>query len=148
MLTTTDNSNNNGMTRLREWNRQQWDNGDCCCEQWLAGWIMEMGMKMTEKGHTTHTQPHDSWATACEWNGDNNNNEQRMIWRDNDTTRQWQWDDNDNRMKTQWDNNTMGQQHRMSRLNKWPDWGLNPGPTGHIPDALPTELSGLIHSWY
>ena len=25
----------------------------------------------------------------------------------------------------------------------WPDWGLNPGPSRHIPDAPTTELSGL-----
>src|SRR6266404_140085 len=25
----------------------------------------------------------------------------------------------------------------------WPNWGLNPGPSGYIPDALTTELSGL-----
>ena len=29
------------------------------------------------------------------------------------------------------------------RQKRWPDWGLNPGPTGYLPDALPTELSGL-----
>ena len=29
------------------------------------------------------------------------------------------------------------------KTERWPDWELNPGPTGHIPDALPTELSGL-----
>src|SRR6266404_8893266 len=28
----------------------------------------------------------------------------------------------------------------------WPNWGLNPGPSGYIPDALTTELSGL-GSW-
>ena len=27
---------------------------------------------------------------------------------------------------------------------RWPDWGLNPGPSRHIPDALTTELSGLL----
>jgi hypothetical protein len=26
---------------------------------------------------------------------------------------------------------------------KWPDWGLNPGPSGTAPGALTTELPGL-----
>jgi hypothetical protein len=30
------------------------------------------------------------------------------------------------------------------KQKRWPDWGLNPGPSRHIPDALTTELSGLI----
>ena len=29
------------------------------------------------------------------------------------------------------------------KQKRWPDWGLNPGPSRHIPDALTTELSGL-----
>ena len=29
------------------------------------------------------------------------------------------------------------------KQRRWPDWGLNPGPSRHIPDALTTELSGL-----
>ena len=29
------------------------------------------------------------------------------------------------------------------KKKRWPDWGLNPGPSRHIPDALTTELSGL-----
>ena len=29
------------------------------------------------------------------------------------------------------------------KTKRWPHWGLNPGPTGYIPDALPTKLSGL-----
>jgi hypothetical protein len=30
------------------------------------------------------------------------------------------------------------------KQKRQPDWGLNPGPSRHIPDALTTELSGLI----
>ena len=29
------------------------------------------------------------------------------------------------------------------KQRKWPDWGLSPGPSRHIPNALTTELSGL-----
>ena len=29
------------------------------------------------------------------------------------------------------------------KQKRWPDWGLNPGPSRHILDALTTELSGL-----
>ena len=29
------------------------------------------------------------------------------------------------------------------KQKRWPDWGLNPGPSRHIPDALTTEISGL-----
>ena len=29
------------------------------------------------------------------------------------------------------------------KQKRWPDWGLNPGPSRHKPDALTTELSGL-----
>ena len=29
------------------------------------------------------------------------------------------------------------------KQKRWPDWGLNPGPSRHIPDALTTELLGL-----
>jgi hypothetical protein len=29
------------------------------------------------------------------------------------------------------------------KQKRWPDRGLNPGPSRHIPDALTTELSGL-----
>jgi hypothetical protein len=29
------------------------------------------------------------------------------------------------------------------KQKRWPDWGLNPGPSRHIQDALTTELSGL-----
>ena len=32
---------------------------------------------------------------------------------------------------------------RFVKQKRWPDWGLNPGPSRHIPDALTTELSGL-----
>ena len=32
------------------------------------------------------------------------------------------------------------------KQKRWPDWGLNPGPSRHIPDALTTELSGLFTS--
>ena len=31
------------------------------------------------------------------------------------------------------------------KQKRWPDWGLNPGPSRHIPDALTTELSGLTN---
>ena len=34
----------------------------------------------------------------------------------------------------------------LLRHKKWPDWRLNPGPPGHIPVALTTELSGLTAS--
>ena len=30
------------------------------------------------------------------------------------------------------------------KQKRWPDWELNPGPSRHIPDALTTELSGLL----
>ena len=29
------------------------------------------------------------------------------------------------------------------KQKRWPDWGLNPGPSKHIPDALTTKLLGL-----
>ena len=29
------------------------------------------------------------------------------------------------------------------KQKRWLDWGLNPGPSRHIPNALTTELSGL-----
>ena len=29
------------------------------------------------------------------------------------------------------------------KQKRWPGWGLNPGPSRHIPDALTTKLSGL-----
>ena len=35
------------------------------------------------------------------------------------------------------------QQHVKQK--RQPDWGLNPGPSRHIPDALTTELSGLTN---
>ena len=31
------------------------------------------------------------------------------------------------------------------KQKRQPDWGLNPGPSRHIPDALTTELSGLTN---
>ena len=30
---------------------------------------------------------------------------------------------------------------------RWPDWGLNPGPSGTAPGALTTELPGLGYTW-
>ena len=35
--------------------------------------------------------------------------------------------------------------HISVKQKRWPDWGLNPGPSRHIPDALTTELSGQIN---
>ena len=32
---------------------------------------------------------------------------------------------------------------RNCQEKRWPDWGLNPGPSGTAPGALTTELPGL-----
>jgi hypothetical protein len=47
------------------------------------------------------------------------------------------WDDRDNNPDSYTYNDYVKQK-------RWPDQGLNPGPSRHIPDALTTELSGLI----
>ena len=36
-------------------------------------------------------------------------------------------------------------EHLFVKQKRWPDWGLNPGPSRHIPDALTTEISGLTN---
>ena len=36
---------------------------------------------------------------------------------------------------------------RNCEEKRWPDWGLNPGPSGNTPGALTTELPGLGYYW-
>ena len=38
----------------------------------------------------------------------------------------------------------MGETFYSVKQKRWPDWGLNPGPSRHIPDAFTSKSTNLL----